>query len=248
MAGQSGPVLRQTPAPSGHDNLAPQANPTAFGVSEKSAKEENIQSPADGRGVAGQEAARPEGSRAIAFSPQENSVVPSENPNPMSMTAAGPEAPATAIPAPPPKSYEKLEQQGYPVFWPGYLPPGYSLSSISAQPPQPGASATQDAAIQSGSGSLQFSYRNAQTDGWITLEVQPLNAPNTPVPQPEPAANDESGNQQPSPLTPAEAAESQPAGTSRATRYARKYGANFLLTVTGSLAYEELEQVAVSVQ
>jgi hypothetical protein len=259
MAGQAGRALPQTPVSSGNDNLAPPDNLPAFGVHEKSAVGENAQGPASSKGVAGKETAGPEDSRATS-SPQENSVAAPENPNPANNTMAASGAPATAIPAPLTKSYQELEQQGYTVFWPGYLPPGYSLSAISAQPPQLGGSAaqsattssgqdsTQNATMLSGTGSLQFSYRDAQTGGWITLEIQPLNTPNTPVPQLGPAANAAAGNQPPGPPAPAKTAGNQPSGANPIIWYAQKHGASFMLTVTGSLPYEELEQVAASVQ
>ncbi len=261
VAGQAGPALPQTPVSFGNNNLAPQGNLPAFGVHEKSAVGENVQGPASSKGVAGKETAGPEEIRATS-SPQENSVAAPENSNPANNTMAASGAPAAAIPAPLTKSYDagdlqELEQQGYTVFWPGYLPPGYSLSAISAQPPQPGGSAApsatmpsgqnsaQNATILSGTGSLQFSYRDARTGGWITLEIQPLN---TPIPQFGPAANTAAGNQPPGPPAPAKTAGNQPSGANPIARYAQKHGASFMLTVTGSLPYEELEQVAASVQ
>ena len=81
----------------------------------------------------------------------------------------------------------ELEQQGYTVFQPGYLPAGYSLASFSLQPPGSATGSagsagagTQAVAARPGKDNLLFTYRNAQTGGWITLEIQPLNS-STPI-------------------------------------------------------------------
>jgi hypothetical protein len=178
-------------------------------------------------------------------------------------------------PAPQPISYAELEQQGYTVFQPGNLPAGYSLSSCSLQPPGPatdsGSSAgaagnTQVVTPSPGKDSLLFTYRNTQTGGWITLEIQPLNstAPAAAGPASStkatyafpavlpssagPALSKTTVNQFAASSASATTTGNQPPGTDQITWDAQKNGAGFTLTVTGSLPDEELKKVAASVQ
>jgi hypothetical protein len=148
-----------------------------------------------------------------------------------------------ANPAPlQPASYQKLEQQGYTVFVPGYLPPDYSLVSYSPQPPvyatgaAVSAGSTQGAAAPPGRDSLLFTYHD-QSGGWLTLEIQPLNGS-----APSPPAITTAG-----PVASANTV-NQPPGTNRITKQAQKNGASFMLTVAGSLPVAELQKVADSLQ
>ena len=120
------------------------------------------------------------------------------------------------------------------------------------------AGSIQEPAPHPGQDSLLLTYRNGQTGGWITLEIQPLNSP---APQPvTPAANaaenqaagapasaNAAVNQTAGTVASANATGNQPPGADRITWQAQKNGASFLLTVTGSLPDAELKGVAASV-
>ncbi len=216
----------------------------------------------DARGSGGQKALNiREGPTGGAPSPQENKGTAADNPGTGSGAAYKTLETPTTNPAPQPTSYQELEQQGYTVFEPGYLPPDYSLASCSPQPPASGGSSAgsiQEPAPHPGQDSLLLTYRNGQTGGWITLEIQPLNSP---APQPvTPAANaaenqaagapasaNAAVNQTAGTVASANATGNQPPGADRITWQAQKNGASFLLTVTGSLPDAELKGVAASV-
>jgi anti-sigma factor RsiW len=194
----------------------------------------------------------PEGTResAIAPSPQDNQGAAAGNSSSGS-TASQAMTPLTTSPASPPESYGEQEQQGYPVFEPGYLPPDYSLESCSPQPADSvgGSAGSTPAAAVPGQNGLLLTYRNAQTSGWITLEIQPLNSP---APQPVvtsasvPVPANVLGNQTAGTIASTKVASGSP-GAGRITWQAQKNGASFLLTVTSSLPDEELQRVAASV-
>jgi anti-sigma factor RsiW len=188
----------------------------------------------------------PAGSPAIVPSPQDNWET-AAGASSSGRAASQAMAPPTISPAPEARSYEELEQQGYAVFEPGYLPPGYSLATASPQPPDPGIDSTgsaPEATPYPGQDSLLLTYRNTQAGGWITLEIQPLNSP---APQPVTTSANATGNPTAGTMASANATGSQPPSADQIVRQAQKNGASFLLTVTGSLPDEELKRVAASV-
>jgi anti-sigma factor RsiW len=254
MAGRAA-QMPQTPVSSGNNNLSHQDNLVLSlpqGLERK-----------DTRGSGGKKALNiSEGSTGGAPSPQENKGAAAENPDTGSGAAYKTLETQTTNPAQPqPTSYQELEQQGYTVFMPDYLPPGYSLESCSPQPPASGGSSagsTQEVAPHPGQDSLLLTYRNDQTVGLLTLEILPLNGP---AQQPvttsanatenqasgAPASANATGNQTAGTTASANATGNQPPGADQITWQAQKNGASFMLTVTGSLPDEELKRVAASV-
>ncbi|MGD0622967.1 MAG: hypothetical protein ABSA82_10995, partial [Thermacetogeniaceae bacterium] len=202
----------------------------------------------DARGSGGKKALNiSEGPTGGAPSPQENKGAAADNPGTGSGAAYKTLETPTTNPAPQPTSYQELEQQGYTVFEPGYLPPDYSLASCSPQPPASGGSSAgsiQEPAPHPGQDSLLLTYRNGQTGGWITLEIQPLNSP---APQPVTPSANAAENQSAGAPASANATGNQPPGADRITWQAQKNGASFLLTVTGSVPDAELKGVVASV-
>jgi hypothetical protein len=172
-----------------------------------------------------------------------------------SVTSALPGSPAPAT------SYEELQQQGYAVWQPGYLPAGYSLASYSTQP---SGLAAGDITAKNG---LLITYRNNQTGGWITLEIQPQHsslpvaapaapyaateAAAPPAAQPAPAGSasaNTTANQPPGITASVNPTVVQQPGAGQITRSAIENGSVFTLTVSGSLSGQELQKVADSVQ
>ena len=206
-------------------------------------KELNINEGSAGtKGTNGETTYGPESSRAITPSPQENretSAAASSSGRGLFTTMA----PQTTGAMP-----QELEQQGTPVFEPTYLPAGYSLAPSSPLSPVPGNSSAGGAGTivpQPGQGSLQLTYHNAQTGGWITLEIQLLNSPTQqPVTPPAKTGEDSTSGAAAS----VNATGSQPTGADQITWQAQKNGASFTLTVTGSLSDQELKRVAASVR
>jgi hypothetical protein len=271
MSGQTGSGVHESvqAAPGIDKNLAFSAGSTPFlnlpmPNFGQPAKFGPAQAPASKGTAGGTEAAGPEGSRSIPPVPPENKVaaVGSSGTTVNSTMETQPANPA----APQPNSYQSLEQQGYTVFVPGYLPPGYSLVSSSPQPPSYAAGAvvspgsSQGGAAPTGRDSLLFTYRDSQSGGWLTLEIQPLNSPAagpaaTGGVSAPPAVQPSSAQPAPSPVanTPGSTAVSgstgnQPSGASQTIRQASKNGADFMLTVAGSLPVAELQKVAASLQ
>jgi anti-sigma factor RsiW len=185
------------------------------------------------------------GNRASAPSPQENRETAAGNSGSGSASSQT-MAPPTTSPAPEAKSSEELEQQDYALFEPGYLPPDYSLATAFPQPPDPESDSTGSTpeVTPPGQDGLLLTYRNAQTNGWITLEIQPLNSP---APQPVTTSANATGNPTAGTTASANATGSQPPSADQIVRQAQKNGAGFMLTVTGSLPDEELKRVAASV-
>lgn len=119
--------------------------------------------------------------------------------------------------------------------------------------------------MRPGQDNLLFTYRNAQTGGWFTLEIQPQNsstsksgpesptnatvaAPSAMQPtSPGPASPNAAGNQLAGPTASANTAGNQPPGTDQVAWQTQKNGASFILTVTGSLSDDELGKVVASV-
>jgi hypothetical protein len=117
-----------------------------------------------------------------------------------------------------------------------------------------------------GKNGLLLTYRNNQTGGWITLEIQPQNSPapvaapastyattnGTTIPAVQPSsaapASSATGNQQPATSASTSTTASQQPGAGQITWPAQKNGSGFILTVNGSLPGEELKKVADSVQ
>ncbi len=205
------------------------------------------------KATASGKSARPWSGRTVALSP-------SKNPNTVSEAVYKTVETQTTNPgAPQATSTEELEQQGYTVFEPGYLPAGYSLASCYLLPTGSGTESgavSQGTAPLQGSSSLLLTYRNAQTGGWFILEIQPVNS-KAPVTgsaisgekgagaAPPPSAGPETSHT--ANTTTGGATGNQPSAY-RITWQAQKHGASFLLTVGGSLPEEELQKVAASVQ
>ncbi len=140
---------------------------------------------------------------------------------------------ATSQPTPQPGSLAALEQAGYTLFTPGYLPSGYAFQQgtpVNAQPAGPAA----------GEPGLILYYVNTQSGGRITLEIQPQSGPAT------------SAGQSAAPLPPvgqAPGIQPQAPGSQQGRSFgtAPKNGNNFVLTLSGDVSYLELQRVAASV-
>lgn len=146
-------------------------------------------------------------------------------------------------------SYDELEQQGYAVFEPGYLPPGYSLQPYAVQPQDQGESGRFPAVTPAGLGSLSLAYRNDQAGETIALEIRPLDEPAAP-PAPEPVKEPEAAGEPDPDEQQAELPlpEPLPDGVNQIAWTAQKNGGDFMLKLIGSVPVEELDKVRASIK
>ncbi len=140
-------------------------------------------------------------------------------------------APSILSLSPQPMSPEALEQAGYTVFTPDYLPAGYSLEKIAPLPVDKGGVSTQEPLPPApGSQALLVSFLNSQTGERMTLEIASLNGP-------DPRADQNA-------KAPAAPGSQPPGGNNQITWYAKKHGNVFMLKLSGSIPYPELKKVA----
>jgi anti-sigma factor ChrR (cupin superfamily) len=149
-------------------------------------------------------------------------------------------------------SYDKLEQQGYTVFEPGYLPPGYSLQPYIAQPQDQGGNGEAPAATLAVKNSLLLAYRNDQAGEAITLEIMPLSEPSSP-PAPEPdqtlgAAGAPEPDKQTEPAGDPVGQSDQSDVVNQITWTVQKNGGDFMLKLAGGVIFEELDRVKASIK
>ncbi|MGD0152465.1 MAG: zf-HC2 domain-containing protein [Thermacetogeniaceae bacterium] len=164
-----------------------------------------------------------------ATSPTVDGASDAQTPAAGSMPDTGTPVPPLLSLAPRQNSLEALEQQGYTVFQPGYLPSGYTFDHYSLLPG--GSDSAQNTDPLTGKEHILLSYRNIMSGALLTLEIQALA---NPAPPPQIVSN-------------ANATGSQQTGANRIARQIQKLGHYFMLQVTGTISPDELQIVADSV-